>query len=255
MGYLTRAAIVGVLSGSVWLLPALATSPSLESPSSLAPFTPDSVTAWRFVGIPKASVSLPPTQFDVLQEDGEFALRIQTNASYGTWVHDLPEAPAGKLRWRWRLDEPLNGGNTAPDLLTKAGDDAALKVCVMFNHDLQRVPFWERTTLRVARSVSGEDLPAATLCYVWDQTYAVGQIGRNPYSARVRFIVLRGPESPLRVWQSEQRDVGADFKQLFADEHPVTEPAPTLKAIVVGADSDNTQSASLGWLNSIALGR
>jgi hypothetical protein len=42
---------------------------------------------------------------------------------------------------------------------------------------------------------------------------------------------------------------------LFADEHPVTEPAPTLKAIVVGADSDNTQSTSLGWLKSIALGR
>ena len=68
-------------------------------------------------------------------------------------------------------------------------------------------------------------------------------------------MVLRGPESPLRVWQSEQRDVGADFKLLFADEHPVTEPVPTLKAIVVSADSDNTQSTSLGWLKSIALGR
>ncbi len=255
MGYLTRAAIVGGLSGSVWLLPALATSPPFESPPSLAPLASDSARVWRFVGIPKASVSLPPTQFDVLREGGEFALRIQTNASYGTWVHDLSQVPAGKLRWRWRLDEPLTGGHAAPDLLTKAGDDAALKVCVMFNHDLQRIPFWERATLRIARSVSGEELPAATLCYVWDQTYDVGQVGRNPYSARVRFMVLRGPESPLRVWQSEQRDVGADFKQLFADEHPVTEPAPTLKAIVVGADSDNTQSTSLGWLRSIALGR
>ncbi len=175
MGYLNRAAIVGVLSGSVWLLPAQAASPSLESPSSLAPFTPDSVAAWRFVGIPKASVSLPPTQFDVSREDGEFALRIQTNASYGTWVHDLPQAPAGKLRWRWRLDEPLKGGIAAPDLLTKAGDDAALKVCLMFNHDLQRVPFWERTTLRVARSVSGKTCPPrlSAMCGIkptlWDK--------------------------------------------------------------------------------------
>jgi hypothetical protein len=255
MGYRHHAATLGVLSGSVWLFPALAASPSFESPPSLAPFTPDTVKAWRFVGIPKASVSLPSTQFDVLQEDGEFALRIQTKASYGTWVHELPKIAAGTMRWRWRLDEPLKGGNSAPDLLTKAGDDAALKVCVMFNHDLQRVPFWERTTLRIARSASGEDLPAATLCYVWNQTYPVGQIGRNPYSARVRFMVLRGPESPLRVWQSEQRDIGVDFKQLFADEHPVTEPAPTLKAIVVGADSDNTQSRSLGWLKTIALSR
>lgn len=248
MGCISRIAAAVAMGCGAWLPSALASS------SDLSPFSADAGTAWRFVGIPNAPADLALTQFEVLALDGEPALRIQTKSSYGTWVHDLAQVPVAKLGWRWRLDKPLTGGSPAPDILSKAGDDAALKVCVMFNHDLQRVPFWERTTLRVARSVSGEDLPAATICYVWDQTYPVGQTGRNPYSARVRFMVLRGADAPLQVWQSEQRDVGADFKRLFADEHPSTEPPPTVKAVVVGADGDNTQSESLGWLQAIQLG-
>ena len=33
---------------------------------------------------------------------------------------------------------------------------------------LKRVPFFERTLLRFARSATKTDLPAATLCYLWD---------------------------------------------------------------------------------------
>ena len=242
---------------SLLLFPAWATAmavlPTPDAGNVLAAFAPVGTSAWRYVGIPNAPADQPATQFDVLGIDGVPTLRLETKASYGTWVHDLPALTANALAWRWRLDSPLSGGTQAPDLMQKAGDDAALKVCVMFNHDLQRVPFWERTTLRLARSVTGEDLPAATVCYVWDQTYPAGHTGRNPYSARVRFIVLRGPNSPLQTWQTEQRDVGADFKRLFADEHPTNEPPPPLKAVVVGADGDNTKSGSLGWVQAVRL--
>lgn len=238
----------------VWLL--VFTGPTLAQnlTQRLAPLVPADGSApqtWRFVGFPKARTDLPPTHFELSQVQGERALKVSTQASYGSWVHDTPKVNAGVLQWRWRLDQALSGGQREPDILTKAGDDAALKVCVMFDHPLDRVPFLERTQLRLARSLSGEDLPAATLCYVWDSVHPAGLRGVNPYSQRVRFITLQGRQSLLAQWQTETRDVAADFAQLFADESPAGAAVPRVRAVLIGADSDNTGTHSVAWVSAI----
>jgi Protein of unknown function (DUF3047) len=204
--------------------------------------------AWRFVGFPKKQADLPATRFEAGQVDNQPALKVVTASSYGTLVHDLKDTPPARLQWRWRLDLPLSGGKAAPDLTTKAGDDAALKVCVMFDHPLERVPFVERTVLRLARSVSGEPLPAATLCYVWDSAAAAGLKGANPYTRRVRYISLQGRASPIAKWVNESRDLAQDFRTLFADELPAGTSPPPVSTVLIGADSDNTASNSLGWV-------
>jgi Protein of unknown function (DUF3047) len=204
--------------------------------------------AWRFVGFPKAKADIPFTRFEAGRIDGVDAVQVRSAASYGTLVQDWSgEAPA-RLQWRWRLDAPLAGGASAPDILTKAGDDAALKVCLMFDHPLERVPFVERTVLRVARSVSGEALPAATVCYVWDSTHPALTQGPNPYTKRVRFISLQGRGAPLARWVNESRDVAQDFATLFADELPAGAPTPRITRVLLGADSDNTATTSSGWV-------
>ena len=219
--------------------------------SPLVPADGAAANTWRFVGFPKSKADIPATRFELADVQGERALKVSTRASYGTWVHDLPKVNPGRLQWRWRLEQPLTGGKVVADIQTKAGDDAALKVCVMFDHPLDRVPFVERTVLRLARSVSGEDLPAATLCYVWDSVHPAGLQGANPYTQRVRFITLQGKGAPLAQWQSESRDVAADFAKLFADELPAGAAAPKVRAVLVGADSDNTGAESVGWVRDI----
>ena len=204
--------------------------------------------AWRFVGFPKAKADLPPTRFEAGRVDGVPAVQVVTASSYGTLVHDWSGAAPARLQWRWRLDKPLSGGKTPADILTKAGDDAALKVCVMFDHALDRVPFVERTVLRIARSVSGEALPAATVCYVWDSTHPALTQGPNPYTKRVRFISLQGSGAPLARWVQESRDVVADFATLFGDEMPAGTTTPRITRVLLGADSDNTASTSSGWV-------
>lgn len=216
-------------------------SPLLQADGTLNP-------AWRFVGFPKQHTDLPATRFDAGVADGQAALKVTTASSYGTLVHDTADAAPTLLQWRWRLDQPLTGGATRPNLQSKAGDDAALKVCVMFDHPLERVPFVERTVLRLARSVSGEALPAATLCYVWDSAAPAGLQGANPYTRRVRFISLRGSEAPSAQWLSERRDLSADFATLFADELPPGATVPRVRTVLIGADSDNTASRSTGWV-------
>ncbi|MGM9426156.1 DUF3047 domain-containing protein [Hydrogenophaga sp. MI9] len=214
---------------------------------------------WRYVGFPKKKADIPPTLFEAGKVDGQPAVKVVTASSYGTLVHDLRDAAPARLSWRWRLDQPLAGGKAAPDLTTKAGDDAALKVCAMFDHPLDRVPFVERTVLRLARSVSGEALPAATICYVWDSGHAAGLQGANPYSRRVRYISLRGSETPAGQWAAENRDLAQDFITLFGDELPQGAQTPRgelpkVATVLLGADSDNTASQSTGWVTELRWG-
>lgn len=232
-----------------------ALSGAMAVPAALAQSLPPLTQAdgavhpgWRYVGFPKQKADIPPTVIEAGQVDGQPAVKVVTASSYGTLVHDLKDAPPARLQWRWRLDQPLSDGKASPDLTTQAGDDAALKVCAMFEHPLERVPFVERTVLRIARSVSGEALPAATVCYVWDSGHPAGRQGANPYTKRVRYISLRGSETPARQWVSERRDLAKDFATLFADELPAGGAVPPLRTVLIGADSDNTASRSSGWV-------
>ena len=238
-----RARAWGVLTGACLATAAVAQTlpPLLQDGASLHP-------GWRVVGFPPAHKPIPPTRFEPAQADGVPAVRVDTDSSYGTLVHEPAGATGQTLSWRWRLDAPLAGGAVRPDILTKAGDDAALKVCAMFDHPLERVPFFERQALRIARSVSGDNLPAATVCYVWDSTYPAQTQAANPYTRRVRFVTLQGMSAPLQRWVTESRDLARDFARLFADELPAGAEVPRITRILVGADSDNTGSRSTGWV-------
>ena len=162
-------------------------------------------------------------------------------------MHPVSANPgAHRLAWRWRVDTP----NLAADLRRKDGDDSPLKVCVLFDLPTGAVPFLERQVLRIARLRSGEALPAASVCYVWDAHLAPGTVLDNAYTRRVRMIVLRGPEAPLHAWQTEQRDVWADFLRLFGDEADA--PAP-LVGVAIAGDADNTEGHSVAHLSAITL--
>ncbi len=195
-------------------------------------------SGWRVAGLPQQKP--PLTQYTAVQIDGRAALRIEARGSYGNFVHEPPagsKAPP-RLRWTWRVDQP----NAQADLRSKAGDDAAARVCVSFDHSIDRVPFVERQLLRLARSRTGEALPAATLCYQWDQGLAPGTMLDNAYSRRVRIVVLRGQGAAAGTWYSESRDVAADFLRAFGDE--ATE-VPAVSAVIVGGDADNTGATSV----------
>jgi hypothetical protein len=198
---------------------------------------------WREVAFPKGKI--PATQFDVLSLDGERVLRVRAEKSYGALSHAW-SGPANNLSWRWQLEQGL----AQADLRSKQGDDSALKVCVMFDMPLDGLPFGERSKLRLARIFSGEPLPAATLCYVWDTHLSVGTQLPNAYTQRLRYwVVASGPAKPGQ-WHSVSRDLAQDFKQAFGHESP---EVPPVLAVVLGADADNTQGSSVGYIADVQL--
>ena len=210
---------------------------------TLAPFASTGTLtlnpAWQLTGLPKNKA--PLTEFGPVTLDNAAVLQLRTQASYGVLTHAWQGPAPEFLSWRWRLEQPL----TAADLHTKAGDDAALKVCVMFDQPLTDIPFLQRAALGLARTATGQNLPSATLCYLWDSRYPAGTRGPNPYSARVRYLVLNGSESSTGQWATQRRRIADDFALLFGQE---SKALPPVTAIAVGADSDNTQGSSLAYL-------
>lgn len=241
-----RPALLSLLLCAACTLPGARAQPAPVPPfSAMPPGAPQA--PWRIAGLP--GQKLPLTQFSIQPVEGQRVLQVAAEASYGNLVLDTVGARVTgetRLQWRWTLLRGL----PAADLRTKAGDDVALKVCALFDMPLDGLPLGERTRMRVARSLSGEHLPAATLCYVWDRTLPVGTALPNAFSARVRYIVASSGEADPGAWPRIERPLAADFLRAFGAE---ASSVPPLLAIAVGADADNTGGRSLGLVGDILL--
>lgn len=227
---------------------AVASTPTPALTGPLAAVVGEAATPpapWHFVGLPKQKK--PATRFSVAELEGQRALRVEAQASYGNLVHWFSQPPSQRhLAWQWRVDQPSPNSR----LRERSGDDTPVKVCAMFDLPLEAVPFVERQVLRAARRMSDEPIAAATLCYVWDAQEPTGTELDNAFTRRLRMIVLRGAGSALSRWQAEERDLHADFLRLFADE---ATSVPPLLGIAVGADADNTQGHSVAHVMGLEL--
>jgi hypothetical protein len=202
---------------------------------------------WQVVGMPERYAK-PVSQFDLTDVDGAHVLRVKADKSWGTLVHPITEVvkPSTMLRWRWRLEQPL----AKSDIHAKATEDSALKVCLSFDMPADNIPNGERVLFKLAQAFTKEKIPTATLCYIWGGKEAIGYEQASLFTARVRFIVLANEGTPLRTWQSKERNVYADFLKAFGQEAGTV---PALSAIIIGADADNTQGISTGYVGDVQL--
>ena len=185
------------------------------------------------------------TEFELqAAADGPSWLKIKADKSYGSWVYAFkqPGTVVRELSWQWRVEKHPDRAN----LRAKEGDDAAVKLCVFVGVDEQKLGLTQRMALGAARTLSGEDLPAATLCYLWaEKGETIGNVFSNPYTSRVRNMVLRAQTEGSTAF-SEVRNFQDDALAAFGDELPKGEVR--LLGIAVGGDSDNTKSRSVGYI-------
>jgi hypothetical protein len=216
--------------------------------AELSPFSSATGTTapapWQYVALPERYAK-PLTSIDIHTLDGKKTLRLRADKSWGTVAH--PWAGAAKtIEFQWRLDKALPQAS----FKTKATEDAAIKVCASFDMPADRMPVGERTLFKLAQFFSREKLPTATLCYVWANAEELGSIVNSPTTARVRYMTLDNTSSPLKTWKSHKRNLADDFLKAFSAESTTV---PAVTAIVVGADADNTQDTSLGFVADISV--
>lgn len=182
------------------------------------------------------------TAFDMVLLDSAPAVKLEAEAAYGSWVYQFDKpVEIGRLQWDWSVGVKPNGAN----LRLKEGDDAAAKLCLFVQIDESTLPLGTRLALGAARTLSGEELPAATLCYVWSgEGQQIGDIFPNPYTDRVVNWVLQNGESS-RHWRTETREVSADVNRVFGAN--LSSGRVLITGLAIGADSDNTKSSAVSY--------
>jgi hypothetical protein len=209
---------------------------SAQQPGAMLP------DAWKPTGVSSAKNR---TRYALVEDGGVTVLRADSTAAASGHTRMLRVNPADYpiLKWRWKISNVLN----ASDIRSKAGDDYPARIYVMFDYPLDKLSFAERTKIRLARALHDPDLPAATLCYVWDGKAPAGTIVPSSYTDRVRLIVVESGASRVNQWLAVERNIAADFKAAFGDD------APAISAVAIATDTDNTGESTVAFYGDISF--
>lgn len=207
---------------------------------SAAPLGDAVAPGWTHQRLPKVERANDHT----IEADGDRrVLRVRSASSASSWVTRLDVDPARTpwLQWQWKVSRSLSGS----DLRVKQGDDYAARLYVFFDLPLERLSLSDRLGIRAARALSGVSIPAAALCYVWGHVQPAGATGWNPYTDRVRMVVLDSKDSAAGSWRSHARDVRRDWAEAFDG------PVPNVSGLGIGADTDNTADTVDAWFSDL----
>lgn len=228
-----------VAAGLFALTAAALAAPDLPRFSALTAGAP--IVGWATL---RPAPRAPDTRYQLVEDGGSVVLRADAQASMSGLAHSFnPPVNAARLHWRWRIAAvPVKA-----DLNTRAGDDYAARVYVLFDYPRERLSLLDRTRLALAEAIYGQPLPTAALNYVWDNRAPVGTVRPNAYTDRARMLVLESGNARAGQWVEESRDLAADFRAAFGDA------PPPIAGIAIATDSDNTGETLTAWYGDLKL--
>lgn len=195
-----------------------------------APREPPSAEDWHDVPLPGKRRTAYRWE---LTHEGRVLL-AQADGSASMYRKRMPR-PADTLRdveFSWWAQSLPQGG----DVADADASDAAARVLFAFGGDHARLSARNQLMFELARTLTGESPPFATLAYVWDTSAAVGSVITHPRSDRMRKIVVESGRDGLRQWKRYRRTLNSDYRLAFGEA-----PGPLL-AVAVMTDGDNTRS-------------
>jgi hypothetical protein len=146
----------------------------------------------------------------------------------------IDPAEHAEIEWRWRVDQPVAGA----DKRRADREDSAARLIVAFEGDAGKLDFEERMTMRMAKALTGREMPYATLMYVWSNHHPAETIIPNPRTGRVQMIVVEGGPETVGRWAQFRRNVVEDYRRAFGEE------PGRIVAVGVMTDADNTQESA-----------
>lgn len=187
------------------------------------------------------------TEYKLVEDNGVVVLQADSDASASGLTREVAIDPAEYpiVEWRWKVADVLEGG----DVTRKTGDDYPARLYITFAYDRAKVGLWERAKYRTARLFYGKHPPSAALNYVWASRAAAGTQTANAYTARVQMFVIQSGAGRAGQWQSESRNLYADYRAAFGgDSMP-----PLISGVAVMTDTDNTGETARAWFGDIVF--
>ena len=185
----------------------------------------------------------PMTQYRLVHDGRTTVLQADANRSASALMHegniDLARTPV--VAWRWKADGPIAGA----DSRVGSKEDAPGRLVFSFDGDKSKLSFFDRAKMDVAKRLGGEELPYATLMYIWSPTAAPGTVIANPHTSRVQMIVVSGLPGDAGQWQSLRRNIVQDYERVFRE-------APgRITGYGLLTDTDNTGTTTRAWYGDI----
>ncbi len=177
--------------------------------------------------------------------EGRPALHVRADRSMSVLRQRLSEhalQPA-QIRFSWAVDRLFADA----DIGVAGQDDAPVRVVLAFDGDRSRLSPRARMQSELSRTLLGEDMPYATLTYVWCNTRPVGTVLVSPRTDRVRKMVVESGADRVGRWLEYERDVAQDFRAVFGEE-----PGPLI-GIALMTDADNTGERINAWYGALHL--
>jgi hypothetical protein len=185
----------------------------------------------------------PITQYTLVQDGGTTVLQADANRSASALMHegniDLSQTPV--VAWRWKAEKPIEGADNREG----SKEDAPLRLVFAFDGDKNKLSLFDRASMGVAKRLGGQDLPYATLMYIWSNTAAPGTVIANPHTGRVQMIVVGGKPGDAGQWQSLHRNIVQDYEKVFH------EPPGRITGYGLLTDTDNTGATTRAWYGDI----
>lgn len=187
------------------------------------------------------------THYALVVDDGRTVLRADSRAAASGLVKKITIRPDDYplLTWSWKVGNTLEKG----DVKKKSGDDYAARIYIAFADDPAKRSFLQRAQMAAIKLLHGKTPPAAAISYVWGNRTAVGSIHPNPYTKRVKMIVVESGSANLNHWRSVQRNIVNDYRLAFGAD------PPPISGVAVMTDTDNTGESAVAWYGDIAFHR
>lgn len=170
------------------------------------------------------------TEYRAVRVGGRAALRATARCSASARALrldaiDLARTPM--LRWSWWAERL----SPVEDERSRAGDDFAARVSVLFPFESERASWLERLRHEFAKRLAGRETPGTLLYFVWTTREAPGNVWKSPRADEaVMWALERGPADG---WREAEVDVASAYRRAFGRE------APPPVGIALMSDSDD----------------
>lgn len=213
-------------------------------------------TPWAIASTPSTETShwqhftLPgkkSTQFTYTRMDGRDAMSVTaiSSASMLRQVVRIEPKELDDMRFSWKVPALIKGA----DMALREADDSPVRIVLAFEGDRSKFSAKNSLLSELSRALTGEDMPYATLMYVWCNMREPGSVIINPRTDRIRKIVVQSGPKQLNQWLDYTRNIRKDY------EHAFGEPPGALVGIGIMTDSDNTRTTTNAWYGPIRLTR
>jgi hypothetical protein len=173
----------------------------------------DTKGGWEQFALVKGNT---PTNYQLVEQEGVVVIQADSAEGGSGLSRKLHIDPRRNpiIEWRWRV--PRESGGAAPGAASPTSPPVRLSLA--FDGDVAKLDFDDRTKLRMAKALTANGLPYASLLYVWLNQKPVDTVYPSPHTERVRHIVVESGEARLDQWVSVRRNVLEDYRRAFGED-------------------------------------